>query len=130
MAVKKVEKKATTYVVLRSESLTGPFNVVGNWTTNGQISAKKAAAAQEAEQGNDPEKDFFVAVPASSFYPQKPTVQMVITFLSDDGKEEEEPDEDESPEDDESPEAESETSEEEPDAFDEFTSAIAGDDEG
>ena len=120
---KKVEKKATTYVVLRSESQTGPFNVVGNWTTNGQISAKKAAAAQEAEAGNDPEKDFFVAVPASSFYPQKPTVQMVITFLSDDGKEEEEPDEDEAPEDDESPEAESETLEEdpsEPDAFDKF----------
>jgi hypothetical protein len=91
-------------VVLRSESLTGPFNVVGNWTTNGQISAKKAAAAQEAEQGNDPEKDFFVAVPASSFYPQKPTVQMVITFLSDDGSEE--------PEVDEEPEEESEMPEE------------------
>ena len=101
---KKVEKKATTYVVLRSESQTGPFNVVGNWTTNGQISAKKAAAAQEAEAGNDPEKDFFVAVPASSFYPQKPTVQMVITFLSDDGSEE--------PEVDEEPEEESETPEE------------------
>jgi hypothetical protein len=88
MAVKKVEKKATTYVVLRSETLTGPFSVVGNWTTNGQITAKKAAAAQEAESGNDPEKAFFVAIPASSFYPQKPTVQMVITFLSDDGSEE------------------------------------------
>ena len=101
---KKVEKKATTYVVLRSETLTGPFSVVGNWTTNGQISAKKAAAAQEAESGNDPEKAFFVAVPASSFYPQKPTVQMVITFLSDDGSEE--------PEVDEEPEEESETPEE------------------
>jgi len=114
---KKVEKKATTYVVLRSESQTGPFSVVGNWTTNGQISAKKAAAAQEAEAGNDPEKDFFVAVPASSFYPQKPTVQMVITFLSDDGKEEEEPDDDEAPEDEDAPETPEETPEEDPDSL-------------
>jgi hypothetical protein len=86
MAVKKIEKKPTEYVVLRSDTPTGPFTVVGNHTTHGQIAAKKAAALQDSTTGLDPEKSFFVAVPASSFAPQKPVVQMTITFLTDEGK--------------------------------------------
>jgi hypothetical protein len=86
MAVKKIEKKPTEYVVLRSDTATGPFTVVGNHTTHGQIAAKKAAALLDSTTGQDPEKSFFVAVPASSFWPQKPVVQMTITFLTDEGK--------------------------------------------
>jgi hypothetical protein len=121
MAVKKVEKKPTEYVVLRSIDLRGPFTVIGNFTTHGQIAAKKAAAAELAHKGEEPEANFFVAVPASSFYPQKPVVQMTITFLSAEGTEEPEVDdepEDESedePDEDESPEQEEETPEETPD---------------
>lgn len=78
MAVKKT--KATKYVVLRGAEATGPFTVVGSWTTNGQNAAKKAAARAENEAERDPESAFFVAVPASSFYPQKPVLELTITF--------------------------------------------------
>ena len=82
-------KKMTEYVVLKGDSPTGPFSVVGNHTTQGQSAAKKSAAADEVSSGGDPEKSFFVAVPASSFAPQKPVVQMLITFVADDGSIEE-----------------------------------------
>ncbi len=78
MAVKKT--KATKYVVLRGADPIGPFSIVGTWTTNGQNAAKKAAARAENEAERDPESAFFVAVPASSFYPQKPVLELTITF--------------------------------------------------
>jgi hypothetical protein len=102
----KTEKKPTEYVVLRGEEATGPFLPMGNFAAYGQIAAKKAAAAN---LGEDAMQWYFVAVPASSFYPQKPVVQMTITFLSAEGTEE--PEVDEEPEVEESPEAEEETEE-------------------
>ena len=92
----KPEKKQTSYIVFRSEAQTGPFYVVGNYMTHGQIAAKKAAALGIASVGEDAESSYFVAVPASSFYPQKPTVQMMITFSAD-GREDDEPEEDDEP---------------------------------
>lgn len=81
------EKKATNYVVLYADTAAGPFTVHSNQTTFGQANAKKAAAADMATSGGDlnPEDLFFVAVPASSFAPQKPVIQMVITFLNEEG---------------------------------------------
>lgn len=97
----KETKKPTEYVVLQSESPTGPFNVVGNFSAYGQIAAKKAAAASlyGEHNGADPEQSYFTAVPASSWVPQKPVIQMTISFLTDAG--EEQPEEDEDAEDDE-----------------------------
>lgn len=87
MAAQK-KAKATKYVVLRGDEANGPFTVLGNWTTNGQSAAKKAAALAEKEAGRDPEEGFFIAVPASSFYPQKPIMQLVITFAAVEEEEE------------------------------------------
>lgn len=92
-APKKPEKKPTEYVVLRSDATTGPWTVIGNFSAFGQIAAKKLAAAEVSAKGSNAESNFFVAVPASSFYPQKPVVQMTITFLSAEGTEEPEVDE-------------------------------------
>lgn len=81
----KAEKKPTEYVVLRSAAADGPYDIVGNQTTHGQLNAKRAAAQQDSATGIDPEKQFYVAVPASSFVPQKPQIQMTITFISESG---------------------------------------------
>lgn len=115
-APKKVEKKPTEYVVLRGKETTGPFDPVGNFAAYGQIAAKKAAAAT---LGEDAMSWYFVAVPASSFYPQKPVVQMTITFLSAEGTEEPEVDEPE-------PEEESEEESDELEVEDGDLDAIFG----
>ena len=100
MAVKKVEKKPTEYVVLRSDTARGPFTVLGNYKTHGQVAAKKAAVVALGPDDEGLETSFFVAVPASSFYPQKPSVTMTVTFLSEDGTEAPEDDDDVDPADD------------------------------
>lgn len=105
MAAKKQEKKPTAYVVLTAESADGPYDVVGRYTAHGQLAVKKLAAGDV----KDAENLFFIAVPASSFYPQKPVVQMVITFLDAEGAEEQESEDE--PEDD---EQEDEPAEDEP----------------
>lgn len=115
---KKVEKKPTEYVVLRGKETTGPFDPVGNFAAYGQIAAKKAAAAT---LGEDAMSWYFVAVPASSFYPQKPVVQMTITFLSAEGTEEPEVDESEPEE-----EPEEEPESDEPEIEDGDLDAIFG----
>jgi hypothetical protein len=107
MATKKVEKKPTEYVVLRSDTARGPFTVLGNYKTHGQIAAKKAAVVELGPDDEGLETSFFVAVPASSFYPQKPSVTMTVTFLSEDGTEAPE-DDDDPVEDDADPESDPE----------------------
>lgn len=87
MAAKKQEKRPTAYVVLRSTDPAGPFSVVGNYTAQGQSAAKKLAVIDEQEKETNPESDFFIAVPASSFAPEKPVVKWVITFEGVDGAE-------------------------------------------
>lgn len=94
MAEKKPEKKATEYVVLRGDDAAGPFSVVGNYLAQGQTAAKRLAVIAEKERDTDPESDFFIAVPASSFVPEKPVAKWVITFEGADGSEHVEADDD------------------------------------
>ena len=83
---------------------------MGPQTAHGQIAAKRAAALVDASKDLDPEKSFYVAVPASSFVPQKPSVQMTITFTTEGVVDEPEEDEEE-----EEPEVEPEPEPETPD---------------
>lgn len=126
MAVKKSDKKPTEYVVLRSGLPTGPYDIVGSQTAHGQVAAKRAAALQDSAQGNDPEKSFYVAVPASSFAPQKPVVQMTITFSTEGVVDEEEEDEETEEETEPDPEPETQPADDGPQDVDEVT-AIFGD---
>jgi hypothetical protein len=94
---KKQQKRSTKYVVLRGPGQEGPFDVVGTWTTTGQLAAKRAAAEADKEKGHDPEGSFYAAVPRSSFYPEKPTLRLLITFSAGEDEEEEEVDEESVP---------------------------------
>lgn len=92
MAVKKVEKKSTEYVVLVSDGREGPFDIAGRYTTQGGNNAKKAAAADKGVDAA--EKFFYVAVPASSFRPNQPKITISFPADSDDGEDEQEPEDD------------------------------------
>lgn len=92
MAVKKVEKKSTEYVVLVSDGREGPFDIAGRYTTQGGNNAKKAAALDKGV--DDAEKFFYVAVPASSFRPNQPKITISFPADSDDGDDDQEPDDD------------------------------------
>ena len=75
----KTEKIPTKYIVMTSEGADGPWEKVGAFEGHGQMGAKKAAATK---LGDAAEKLFFLAIPHSSYVPQKPAVKVTtsITF--------------------------------------------------
>ena len=78
----KAEKKPTTYIVLVSTEENGPWTQIGMFAGTGQTQAKKHAAAALNEQGNDAAVYYYVAIPQSSFAPEKPKVVEVETRIS------------------------------------------------
>lgn len=78
-AAEEKKKTATRYMVLKSESKKGPWEEVGPFVTVGQPAAK-LAAAESVGEGSD--NLYFIAIPDSSYKPQKPSVKVTtkITF--------------------------------------------------
>lgn len=78
-AAEKTEKIPTKYVVMTSEAEGGPWEKLGEFEGHGQMGAKKAAAAK---LGDKAKELFFLAIPHSSYVPQKPAVKVTtsITF--------------------------------------------------
>lgn len=76
------EKKPTKYVVLWGESEDGPWNKLGEYAGHGQTAAKKEAIAEITEKGTKASNYWFLAVPASSYVPEKPSVKVttVVSF--------------------------------------------------
>lgn len=77
-------KRATKYQVLKSASVKGPWEEVGEFTAAGQAAAKRAGLdtleAKEGEDEVDPQKTFFLAVPITSYVPQKPTITTIVSW--------------------------------------------------
>jgi len=73
----KAEKTPTKYVVMTSESKDGPWKKLGEFDGHGQMGAKKAAAVK---LGDEAEKLFFLAIPHSSYVPQKPAVKVTTSI--------------------------------------------------
>jgi hypothetical protein len=74
------EKKATRYMVLSGNSEKGPWNEVGWFEAAGQIQAKKQGAKRV---GDNAPRQYFLAIPESSYQPKKPQVvtpEPQITF--------------------------------------------------
>lgn len=76
------EKKPTTYVVLAGASEEGPWEKVGTFEGHGQTAAKKAAVTALTEQGTNANDYWFLAIPVSSYVPEKPQVKVttVVSF--------------------------------------------------
>lgn len=68
----------TKYMVLTSDAKTGPWNEYGIFEGKGQPGAKRAAAEKLGKE--EAEKLHFIAIPLSSYQPQKPTLKLTITF--------------------------------------------------
>lgn len=75
----KGEKSLTKYYVLAGEDKKGPYTLVGLVEASGQMAAKKAAVISVNEKSGDAGKQYFIAIPASSWIPQKPSVEVVTT---------------------------------------------------
>ena len=74
-------RKMTTYQVMYSEEEHGPWIEIGEFTEATQLAAKRAGFAKlkgdvEAQVGV--EQPYFLAVPLSSYAPQKPRVTVVF----------------------------------------------------
>ncbi len=70
------EKKISTYVVLRSDNDTGPFEPIGDYDVVGNGGQRAARVAALRDQGTGLQKDieegksvFLTAVPVASFQP-------------------------------------------------------------
>lgn len=68
------QKVTTKYVVLTSESSEGPWSPLGNFDAHGQMAAKKHAAEKVGKE--TAESLYFIAIPASSYAPQKPALKV------------------------------------------------------
>jgi hypothetical protein len=75
----KKKQKETEYVVLSSAAESGPWAVVGDFMAHGQLAAKKLAAEKIGDRATN---NYFIAIPTSSYAPQRPAVKTttVITF--------------------------------------------------
>ena len=76
-AEKTTEKIPTKYVVMTSEAEAGPWDKLGEFEGHGQMGAKKAAAAK---LGDKAKELFFLAIPHSSYVPQKPAVKVTTSI--------------------------------------------------
>jgi len=81
-AEEKAEKKPTNYVVLVATEESGPWTQIGMFTGSGQTQAKKLAAVALNGQGNDAAAYYYVAIPQSSFAPEKPKTVEVETRIA------------------------------------------------
>lgn len=72
-------KRLTDYMVLSGKTEKGPWDEVGVFAGPGQIAVKKDAIAQIGEKAQE---KYFLAIPMSSYMPQKPKVKIttLITF--------------------------------------------------
>jgi hypothetical protein len=70
----KKQKVMTNYVVLASENAKGPWDVLGDYSAHGQMAAKRQAAEEAGKEVA--EKLYFIAVPLSSYVPQKPALKV------------------------------------------------------
>ena len=93
-AAARASGKSTEYVVFYSEARDGPFTLAGTFVAQGQQNAKREGAKTVGADSDDgieaAEKYFFMAVPTSSFRPEKPSITLQITFATEDATEEEE----------------------------------------
>lgn len=85
----KAEKKPTDYIVLVGSEETGPWAQIvnpdtpdGTYQGFGQMQAKKLAAAALNAQGNNAASYYYVAIPQSSFAPEKPKTVEVETRIA------------------------------------------------
>lgn len=76
------EKKPTSYVVLAGAAEDGPWERIGTFEGHGQTAAKKAAVTALTAQGTDANAYWFLAIPISSYVPEKPSVKVttVVSF--------------------------------------------------
>jgi hypothetical protein len=72
-------KRETVYMVLSGKTETGPWDEVGTFSGTGQIAVKKDAVAKIGEKAQE---RYFLAIPISSYVPQKPKVKVttLVTF--------------------------------------------------
>lgn len=102
-AAAKTSGKSTEYVVFYSEARDGPFTMVrssspgGTFVAQGQQNAKREGAKAVGAESDDgieaAEKYFFMAVPSSSFRPERPSITLQITFATEDAADAAEDDE-------------------------------------
>ena len=80
----KEEKALTTYYMLVGPEENGPYTLVAKVEANGQIAAKKMTVVAVNERSGDAHEKYFLAIPASSWIPQKPgTVKVETTVVFD-----------------------------------------------
>lgn len=75
----KEEKALTKYYVLAGPEEKGPYDLIGQVEASGQTAAKKAGVLAVNKKSGDANEKFFLAIPASSWIPQKPSVEVVTT---------------------------------------------------
>jgi hypothetical protein len=73
-----VAKKETVYLVMHSSTEKGPWTLFGEYSGHGQVAAKKQAAAALGEKATNL---YFIAVPKTSFVPERPTVKTVTEIV-------------------------------------------------
>lgn len=73
----KEEKALTKYYVLSGPEEVGPYTLIGVVDASGQVAAKKAAVISVNEKTGNAHEQYFIAIPASSWIPQKPSVEVV-----------------------------------------------------